>query len=245
MRGTALAAAVVVAVSTSFAVKTFVGLTGSQGLHATRDVAVARGVNTCGIICKGGILDLKEKSDDDLHSVIAESKKNLWDYRLQVFRKKKPHRSIKFKNLYKIAMAKTLLSQRKNDLEAKDVEGLMARVQDAYGSEKVFEEGPIMTALRDPEESLEAMKAFSQRPGKRQQNKKAGSATPKRYTRSEWYYVSPEEREAMATELSALREKGTFERIVEDTKAAVEFKQKIKADREAEQKAEAEVAKEE
>eukprot|EP00929_Paragymnodinium_shiwhaense_P081273 TRINITY_DN424_c0_g1_i1.p1 TRINITY_DN424_c0_g1~~TRINITY_DN424_c0_g1_i1.p1 ORF type:complete len:190 (+),score=69.16 TRINITY_DN424_c0_g1_i1:117-686(+) len=161
----------------------------------------------------------------------------------QVFRKKKPHRSIKHKNLYKIAMAKTLLSERANELEAKDVEARKEELLAAAGGdESIYREGPIMTALRDPQESLQAMSAFSTRPGKRQQNKKAGSATPKKYVRADWYYVSPEEREKMAEDLKALQEKSRWERVVEDTKAATEFKEQLKKDREAEKAAEKEAA---
>lgn len=258
MRGNAIAPAVVLAVSASFAVRAFVGLAGNSqpSLHAAREVAVAtRGREkqafTSGewnpnkkepeveeeepLIAMGRTIEaLRKRTDDELHQKITDSRKDLWEGRLDVFRRKPPNPEQKYRNKKTIARAKTVLAERRLDREEEESQARRDELAAAVPLSKrnfaryLKREGPVMTATRDMDESLNAMQAFSQRGGKRQQNKKYGDATPSTFKRADWYYISPEEREQMAEALKARRDQGEWKTLVEDTREA--FKHTWKED---------------
>lgn len=259
MRGTAVASAVVLAAAASLAARAFVGLGSRQPLRVAREVAVTRagkskfgdGVwdpnkkeddsppETPEVGLARTMIALETRSDEELHGKIAAARQDLWEGRLNVFRRKPPNVEQKYRNRKEIARANTILSARRN---AAALKTSMDRREELRAAKKMSEEqfeeyleleGPLMTATRDVAESINAMKAFSHRGGKRQQNKKAGTAqvapfayggaTPRTFKRADWFYISPEQREQMAEELKARRDQGEWETLIEDTKAATAF----------------------
>jgi len=66
--------------------------------------------------------ELRDKSDDELHATIADSRKALFDWRLEDFRKKQPEKELKYASKYSIAAAKTILREREIAAEVKALE---------------------------------------------------------------------------------------------------------------------------
>merc|ERR1719253_1978832 len=79
----------------------------------TREVAVARQMKKNKAFEKAPIFrELQAKTDDELHSVIADGRKAVLMHRMDVWRKRAPQKKVKYTALYNIAAAKTLLNAR-------------------------------------------------------------------------------------------------------------------------------------
>merc|ERR1711972_468524 len=85
---------------------------------AAREVRVARQVSHTGFTKKLWKKGLDEMSDEELHGVIAEGRKAVFNHRLDVWRKKQPGIGGRYKAQHRIAVAKTLLKQREIDANA-------------------------------------------------------------------------------------------------------------------------------
>lgn len=105
----------------------FTGAGGARWVHGGREVGVARHVMSKCFSTVNFKQELTTMSNDELHAVITEARKQGFLFRLDKFRKKKPAKERKYEWEYKVAFAKTLLRQREIDesVPAEDPEANM------------------------------------------------------------------------------------------------------------------------
>merc|ERR1719414_1902162 len=115
-------------------------------------------------------------SDEQLHEVITDGRKAVFDHRLDVWRKKQPGVGKRYKAQHRIAVAKTLLKQREIDANAEAAKNT------------VKEEPPPLSEQFDPEEVDLAYKLYSGKAGKK--------VVRKNYFPRRAYHAFPEKYEA-------------------------------------------------
>jgi len=103
------------------------------------------------------------QTDEELHAVIADQRKNIFEHRMNVFRKRKPMKQAKLKAQYKIALANTILKAREIDQEEARAKAAGPQARPMFADTQTT-----------PEENLNAFKAYSWSSGGRQQNKRPG-----------------------------------------------------------------------
>ncbi|CAE8628347.1 unnamed protein product [Polarella glacialis] len=78
-----------------------------------RELHVARQVKHAGFAHAKFRNEVRAMStDEELHALIAESRKKIFEHRMEVFRKRSPSRGSRYEWQYKIALAKTFMKER-------------------------------------------------------------------------------------------------------------------------------------
>jgi len=164
LRSITLAAGLAVAAINTIASMSegFVGMqVQSKALPSSRSVDVAMRVKYVKWRPnKQTVTDIRSKSDEELHELIADSRMKLFTNRMDAFRKKEPPRSQKTNAQYTIAVAKTVLKQRLIEEERKAAEKAAAE-REAAGEPDPATVVPIMADLVSKEDTIKAYTAWA------------------------------------------------------------------------------------
>jgi hypothetical protein len=156
----------------------------------TREVAVARQMKKNKAFEKAPIYrELNAKTDAELHSVIADSRKAILMHRMDVWRKRAPLKKVKYTAQYSIAAAKTLLNARagSGDDEAEEepmwVGGDSETAKNmwayrAHGHQKRFPASGLAGRQHIPLQHAKAIKRNMEETKKRQVAAKAFAEVP-------------------------------------------------------------------
>mmetsp|Transcript_8113 Transcript_8113/g.18424 ORF Transcript_8113/g.18424 Transcript_8113/m.18424 type:complete len:223 (-) Transcript_8113:70-738(-) len=126
---------------------------GVSRVQPERIVSVACGVKSKYLMKRMITAEFLKASDEELHTIIAEGHKNLWEFRLAKWQKRMPSKFDKYTAEYKTAVAKTILKQREIDANAK------------AALEAGEQQRPTMSELVTKEETIDAFERFAYKPG--------------------------------------------------------------------------------
>jgi len=143
--------------------------------------------------------ELVQKTDAELHEVVAEAKKGLYMYRMDKFRRKNPKARSKSIAKYRIVAAKSLIHARAMELQAK-----------AEPEEPEEEEPPVMSSLMSKEHQINAFQQWDKKPGKLHRK-----VHPPKFQGEHW---TPESRAWAEANIPVEEEEDTEEDAKEDAK---------------------------